>query len=122
MINIEELKGKNYEYLTNKGTCTETDGDKELFDLIHHLTIIDLEDIDNLIKNEEFVRVYISKHSNKIDRYLTSKIIIISEHSSDRLKEISPKIKEAYSNFEQERLLKLLPAKQDEAPKPRKKI
>lgn len=127
MINIYALKDKNYEYLKNKGTYTEIDGgDDSKFllksKMIRLLSIIDEIDFEKkLLSNELFVRHYIENYSSGIDETMNSWGEAFD--SADKIRKLSTLIKEAYKEFEKQRLLKLLPEKKDEAPiKQRKKI
>lgn len=111
----------------SKGTYTEIDGGGEsrfliksqLIKLLATINKIDFE--KKLLSNEEFVRHYIQNYSNEIDETMNSWGRAFDR--ADKIRKSTMEIKEAYSNFERARLLKLLPAKQDEAPiKTKKKI
>lgn len=109
----------------SKGTYTEIDGGGESrflikSQLIKLLTTVNKIDFEKILSNEEFVRHYIQNYSDEIDKTINSWVVAFDR--ADKIRKSTIKIKEAYSNFEKERLLKLLPEKQDEAPKTRTKI
>lgn len=128
MISIDVLAGKNYKYL--KGNVDKSTPSKQrVFEMVKKLSSLNDIGLDKLISNEKFVRKYIRYYSIKIDEvaqweinFNTNTNTVFSGKTKKLIKSVSA-IKDAYSNFEKERLLKLLPEKQDEAPtKQRKKI
>ena len=95
----------------------------EIKNNIIHIYDISSEIIDNFLLNEDFVRRYINHHFEILNNFAKSKSTSQTSIFYLAHEEINNKFEEAYRNFEQERLLKLLPAKQDAAPvKSRKKI
>lgn len=128
MISIDVLAGKNYKYLKDH-VDKSTPSKQRVYEMVKKLSSLNDIGLDKLISNEKFVRKYIRHYSTKIDEVAQWEInfnantnTVCSERAKKLIKSVSA-IKDAYSNFEQERLLKLLPKKQDEAPiKPRKKI
>lgn len=85
---------------------------------IIHIGDIYYRVIDNFLQNEDFVRRYVNSYIEILNNYAEEYYDNI-----DNYKKINNKFEEAYREFEQARLLKLLPAKQDEAPiKTKKKI
>jgi hypothetical protein len=85
---------------------------------IIHIEDIYYKTINNLLQNEDFVRKYVNSYIEILNNYGEKYYDDIDHYG-----EINFQFEEAYKEFEEKRLLALLPAKQDEAPtKQRKKI